>query len=61
MKEVDEIEKELNDLMDKLENDLEKDPQAHERLLELGEKISNRSDVGKKAVDEFLEERKSVY
>lgn len=59
MKEVDEIEKELNDLIDKLENDLEKDPQAHKRLLELGKEISDESDVKGKAVEEFLKERKS--
>lgn len=56
MKEVDETG--LIGLMDKLEDDLEKDPQAHERLLELGWKISYRSDLGGKVVDEFLEERK---
>lgn len=56
MKEVDETG--LIGLMDELEDDLEKDPQVHERLLELGEKISDRSDLGGKAVDEFLKERR---
>ncbi len=56
MKEVDETE--LIGLMDKLEDDFEKDPQAHEKLLELGEKISDRSDVGEKVIDEFLKDRR---
>ncbi len=58
MKEV--YETGLIGLMNKLEDDLEKDPQAHKRLPELGKKISDKSDLGEKAVDEFLKERKSV-
>lgn len=61
IKEADRMEKELIGLMDSLEEGVKEDPQAHERLLELGEKISEKSDVGERAVDEFLKERKSLY
>lgn len=52
--EYDRMEKELIGLMDSLEEGVEEDPQAHERLLELGEKISEKPDMGERAVDEFL-------
>ncbi|MFP3871270.1 MAG: hypothetical protein ACLFVL_00105 [Candidatus Aenigmatarchaeota archaeon] len=60
MKEADRIEKKLESLMKSLEEGVEEDPEAHKRLLKLGEEISDKSDVGEKAVDEFLKERKSL-
>ncbi|MFW5907166.1 MAG: hypothetical protein ACOCTR_02280 [Candidatus Natronoplasma sp.] len=61
MKEADRIEKKLESLMKSLEEGVEEDPEAHKRLLKLGEEISDKSDVGEKAVDEFLKERRSLW
>ncbi len=47
-------------ILEGLEEGVEGDPEAHDRLLKLGEKISNKSDIGKKAADEFLKKRNSV-
>ncbi|MFW6196880.1 MAG: hypothetical protein ACOC5D_06055 [Thermoplasmatota archaeon] len=60
MEETDRIEKKLESLMKSLEEGVEEDPEAHERLLKLGEEILDKSKVSKKAVDEFLKERKSL-
>lgn len=57
MREVDRIEKKLESLMKSLEEGVEEDPEAHERLLKLGEEISDKSDLSEKAVDEFLKDR----
>lgn len=57
VKEADDIEKKIVRVLENLEEGVEEDPEAHERLLKLGEKISEESDVKGKAVEEFLKER----
>ncbi|MFW6305094.1 MAG: hypothetical protein ACOC1V_04895 [Candidatus Saliniplasma sp.] len=58
VKEADDIEKKIVRVLENLEEGVEEDPEAHERLLKLGKKISEESDVKGKAVEEFLKERK---
>ncbi len=57
VKEADDIEKKIVQVLEDLEEGIEEDPEAHKRLLKLGEKISRESDVKGKAVEEFLKER----
>ncbi|MFW6376272.1 MAG: hypothetical protein ACOCZJ_03845 [Thermoplasmatota archaeon] len=60
VKEADDIEKKIVRVLENLEEGVEEDPEAHERLLKLGEKISEESDVKGKAVEEFLKERRNL-
>lgn len=60
VKDADTVEKGMVQILEGLEEGVEGDPEAHDRLLKLGEKISNVSDIGKKAVEEFLRERNSA-
>ena len=57
VKEADDIEKKIVQVLEDLEEGIEEDPEAHKRLLKLGKKISRESDVKGKAVEEFLKER----
>ncbi len=54
MKEVGEMEKELVDMIENFDNSIEEDPQAHQKLIELGKMISEKNDID---VKEFLEDR----
>ncbi|MFO7992354.1 MAG: hypothetical protein R6U61_08720 [Thermoplasmata archaeon] len=54
------LEKNLVELLDSLPEGIETDPKAHEKLLLLGKKISQKANFKGSPVDEFLKDRKSV-
>ncbi len=60
MKEADGVEREIVQILDDLEEGVKEDSEAHKRLLELGEKISKKSGLDGKGVEEFLKERRSL-